>query len=356
MPVELGWTKELMVPGIILLIAILAGVILQYFVNNRLMKLAARTKWRGDEIILQGLKGKIIVWTIIIGLYSVLPMLKLPPEYNELARKVLLILVIFSITMAASAILGGFIRLYSGDGKTGVLSTSIFTIITKVVVISIGVMIILQTLDISITPILTALGIGGLAVALALQDTLSNLFAGFHLLLTRKVRVNDWIKLVSGDAGEVIDIAWRNTTIRQLNNNVVIIPNSTLASSITTNFSLPEKELTIQIEVGVSYDSDLEVVEKVTMEVGEEVMNNTSGGVPGFKPLIRFTAFGDSSIDFNVTLQIEEYNQQFRVRHEFIKKLHKRFKQEGIVIPFPIRTLDFPKNSGLYNDKMIDGN
>lgn len=347
MSFDLAWMRDYMVPAITLVASIIIGLILQHFINNKLLKMAQKTKWRGDEIILNGLRGKIVLWMIIIGLYSVLPMLNFQAHYHELARKVLLVLVIFSVTMVASSVLGGFMRLYSGDGKSGVLSTSIFSIITRIVVIIIGVMIILQTLDISITPMLTALGVGGLAVALALQDTLSNLFSGFHLLLTRRVRIGDWIKLESGEAGLVIDITWRNTTLQQRRNNIIIIPNSTVASSITTNYNLPKSELAIRVDCGVAYDSDLEFVEKVTVEVAQDVMENVKGAVPTHKPFVRYSGFGDSSIDFSVNIRVEDYSQQFRVRHEFIKRLHKRYNEEGIVIPFPIRTLDIPKNSKL---------
>lgn len=351
MSFDLSWLTDYIVPVATLAGSFIIGLVLQYLVNHKLLKVAQKTKWRGDEIILNGLRGKIVLWMIIIGLYSVLPMLNLLPHYNELTRKILLVLVIFSITMVASTVLAGFIRLYSGDGKSGVLSTSIFSIITKIVVIVIGVMIILQTLDISITPMLTALGVGGLAVALALQDTLTNLFSGFHLLLTRKVRIGDWIELESGEAGNVIDITWRNTTLKQRRNNIIIIPNSTVASSITTNYNLPQSELAIRVDCGVAYDSDLEFVEKVTVEVAREVMKNVKGAVTTHKPFVRFSGFGDSSIDFYVNLRVEDYGKQFRVRHEFIKKLHKRFNEEGIVIPFPIRTLDIPKNSQLIINK-----
>lgn len=351
MSFDLAWLKDYIVPVATLAGSLIIGLVLQHFVNNKLLKVARKTKWAGDEIILNGLRGKIVLWMIIIGLYSVLPMLNLLPQYNELARKILLVLVIFSITMVASTVLAGFIRLYSGVGKSGVLSTSIFSIITRIVVIVIGVMIILQTVDISITPMLTALGVGGLAVALALQDTLTNLFSGFHLLLTRKVRIGDWIELESGEAGNVIDITWRNTTLKQRRNNIIIIPNSTVASSITTNYNLPKSELAIRVDCGVAYDSDLEFVEKVAVEVAQDVMKNVKGAVTTHKPFVRFSGFGDSSIDFYVNLRVEDYGKQFRVRHEFIKRLHKKFNEEGIVIPFPIRTLDIPKSSQLIINK-----
>ena len=344
MNVDFEALKVYFAPAAVVFISIIVGIILQYVIGHQVAKLAQKSKWRGDDIIIQGLKGKIIIWTTIVGFYSALPMIKIPVQYANLTQNILLVLVIGSITLAISAILSGFLRTYSTDAKGKVMSTTIFVILVRVVIISIGILIILQTLHISITPMLTALGVGGLAVALALQDTLSNLFAGFHIIMTRKVRINDWIELSSGEIGQVIDITWRDTTIKQRRNNIIIIPNSTLASSITINYNLPRRELATRVEVGVSYDSDLEHVEKVAIEVAEDVMKNVPGAVPKHKPFIRYYAFADSSINFYVNLRMTEYDKQFRIRHEYIKRLHKRFNEEGIVIPFPIRTLELPDN------------
>jgi small-conductance mechanosensitive channel len=178
-----------------------------------------------------------------------------------------------------------------------------------------------------------------LAVALALQDTLSNLFAGLQIIASRQVRVGDYIKLDSGQEGYVTDIRWRNTTIRALPNNMVIIPNNKLSSAITTNFYQPVKEMGFGVPVSVAYGSDLDYVEKVTLEVAREVMQEVEGGVPTAQPGFGFSKFGDSAIEFNVGLRCQEFVNQYRVTHEFIKRLHRRYQQEGIDIPYPIRTV-----------------
>ncbi|CAD7782745.1 MAG: Small-conductance mechanosensitive channel [Candidatus Methanoperedenaceae archaeon GB50] len=183
-----------------------------------------------------------------------------------------------------------------------------------------------------------------MAVALALQDTLANLFAGLHIVATKKVRPGDYIKIETGEEGYVTDITWRDTTIRQLPNNIVIIPNSKLASAIVTNYYFPERELAVLVQVGVSYDSDLEKVEKVTIEVAKEVMQEVSGGVPEFNPFIRYHTFDDFSINFTVILRAKEFVDQYLVKHEFVKRLKKRYDQEGIEIPFPIRTVFLKKD------------
>jgi small-conductance mechanosensitive channel len=184
--------------------------------------------------------------------------------------------------------------------------------------------------------------VGGLAVALGLQDTLSNLFAGIHVLLSEPIRVGDYVRLESGEEGFVTDIQWRYTRLRLLANNVVIVPNSKLAQSIITNYDRPQSELAVPVEVGVHYDSDLDQVERVTIEVAREVMRNVAGGVAEFEPFIRYHTFGESSIDFTAVLRGRGFTDQFLVKHEFVKRLRARYAAEGIVIPFPIRTLELP--------------
>jgi small-conductance mechanosensitive channel len=220
-------------------------------------------------------------------------------------------------------------------------ATSLFANLTKLFVFLIGSLIILQTLNISVTPILTALGVGGLAVALALQDTLSNLFSGLQVIASRQVKPGDYVKLESGEEGYVTDITWRNTAIRALPNNMVIVPNSKLASGLVTNYYQPEKEIAVLVQVGVSYQSDLKKVEQVTIGVAKEVMCEVEGGTPEFEPFIRYHTFADFSVNFTVILRAREFTDQFLLKHEFIKRLHERYRKEGIEIPFPIRTLQF---------------
>lgn len=148
------------------------------------------------------------------------------------------------------------------------------------------------------------------------------------------------MKLESGEDGYVEDIAWRYTTIRQLANNVTIVPNAKLASTITTNYYLPQTELAVLVQVGVSYASDLVRVEAVTVDVAREVQREVPGAVPQFEPFIRYHTFSDSSIKFSVILRGQEFVAQYLIIHEFIKRLHERYRREHITIPFPIRTLD----------------
>jgi small-conductance mechanosensitive channel len=337
-------SESLTIKGLILPISLivggfLVGVIFERIILAKLRKIAARTRWEGDEIIISGLRGVTILWFTLAGVYAAIQVIPINPKALNIIQKILLVMVIFSVTVVLARITAGFIGLYSKKTRGVLPSTTIFMNLTRIVVFAIGALIILQAIGISITPLITAFGIGGLAVALALQDTLSNLFAGIQILISRQVRPGDYIKLESGEKGCVTDISWRNTTIRVLPNNMVVIPNSKLAAAIITNYYQPVQEMSVLVQVGVSYDSDLRKVERVTIEVAKEIMREIQGAVPEFEPFIRYHTFGDFSIDFTVILRSKEFVSQYPIKHEFIKRLHERYRKEGIEIPFPIRTV-----------------
>lgn len=211
--------------------------------------------------------------------------------------------------------------------------------VIRIVIISLGVLIILDSLGISITPIIASLGIGGLAIGLALQDTLANYFSGFCLLVDQPIRIGDFIKLDSGEEGYVDAIGWRSTRIRMLANKTVIVPNKMISSNRITNYDYPSPEVAVLVDVGVHYDSDLELVERVTIEVARDVQQTVSGAVRNFEPFIRYHTFADSSINFTVILRAEKFVDNYLIKHEFVKRLHNRYNKEGIIIPFPIRTV-----------------
>ena len=317
--------------------SIFFGILFEFVVFKYLRKLASRTSFKWDDIIISSLKGIILFWFVLTGIYISFSYFNLPQNIYQITQKIITILYVLSATIVITKIISGILSTY-------LISPSFPTVsIVKITLFVLGFLIILQTLGISITPLLTTLGIGGITIGLALQDTLSNLFSGIYILASKKIRPGDYIKLDSGEEGYVVDITWRETTIKQLPNNIIIIPNSKMSSAKIINYYLPEKELSVLVDVGVSYDSDLEKVEKVTVEVAKEVLKEVPGGVKDFEPFIRYHTFGESSINFTVILRAKEFIDQFLLKHEFIKRLHKRYKKENINIPFPIRTVYLKK-------------
>lgn len=214
--------------------------------------------------------------------------------------------------------------------------------VTPVVVYSIGVLMALEIVGISITPLIAGLGIGGIAVALALQPTLSNLFSGTYMITEGDLNEDDFIEMDGGPAGFVVDVGWRSTKIRDRFNNLILIPNSKLSESVMTNYNSQSQVVSVVVECGVSYESDLAEVERIALEVANGVMEDLDEAQDDFEPVLRFTAFGESNIDFIVILQAEDRLASFVVKHELIKRLHGRFGMERIEINYPVRKLVTP--------------
>ncbi len=200
-------------------------------------------------------------------------------------------------------------------------------------------MLILDQLNISISPLIAGLGIGGLAVALALQPTLSNFFAGTYLFSDKVVSPGDFIELENGLLGYVSEIGWRSTRIRTPFNNMVIIPNSRLADSILTNYYGPSMEIGVIVECGVSYSSDMSNVEALALEVAKEVVTELPEGLDNADPWFGYSKFGESNIDFWVWVTAKDRTSSFKLKSELMKRLHQRFNEHGIEINYPVRKL-----------------
>jgi small-conductance mechanosensitive channel len=234
---------------------------------------------------------------------------------------------------------------YQGNSPLLRTSGSLLKGTVRVVVFCLGLLVILSTLGVSITPIVASLGIGSLAVALALQPTLENFFSGIQMIADKPIRVGDFVELDSGEQGFVEKIGWRSTWIKMLPNNIVIMPNSVLAQSKLINYYYPEKQLSVPVDVGVHYDSDLDHVERVTLEVAREILKTHKWGISDYETFVVFHTFDNSSINFTVMLRAEEYFNRFFIKSAFIKALHKKFKDEGIVIPYPISAINLDQES-----------
>jgi small-conductance mechanosensitive channel len=197
------------------------------------------------------------------------------------------------------------------------------------------------------------MGVGGMAVAFGVQETVANIFSGLHLIITNQVKINDFIKLASGAEGRVTDINLRYTTITPAaEGSVIVIPNKDIAGAIMTNFSRPRRDVGIIVPIGVSYNSDLDLVERVTLEEARKVQMqwddyNPDDANSPLHPAVLYQEFGDSSINFNAVLHASVYTKQLKIKHEFIKAISKRYREENIDIPFPIRTVMLPEENSL---------
>ena len=337
MNVELN---RILVPLIVALISASALFIIRGITFKLLHKWAEKTETKLDDIIIKSFKIPSIYWCLAIGLYIGVDISELPKIYTFYVHKAIHVIIILSITIATANLLGKIFRNYVQKLDLPIPTTGLAYGLLKVTILIIGFLIILSTLGISITPLITALGVGGLAVALALQDTLANLFAGIHILMEKSIRVGDFVKLETGQEGYIEDITWRTTRVRMLPNNIVVIPNNKLAQSVVINYYLPEKRMSLLISIGVSYSSDPEKVEKILIEEAKKAVGEVPGLLGDPEPVVRFIpGFGESSLDFTLICQVQEFVDQYPVQHELRKRIFKKFREEGMEIPFPHRTV-----------------
>jgi small-conductance mechanosensitive channel len=336
---EYDWAK-LVIPVAVFVAILVAGFIGKRLLFRGLRRWAATTKTRADDIIIHAFSAPFMIWMLMLGLFLAAQSSELRESVTTKINKALLILLISSLIIVASRLAGNLIKHYGGGMRGALPVTSLTQNLARIVIFTIGILILLDQLGVSITPILTALGVGGLAVALALQDTLSNLFAGFYVSLSGHIRPGDYIKLDSGDEGFIVDITWRSTTVRTATNNLTIIPNAKLAQAIVTNFNLPDKVVVARLPVSVSYDCDPDDVERILLEEAEKAAREIPGILAEPAPVVRFIpGFGESSIDFTLLFRVTDFEQQFPAQHELRKRIFRRFREAGIEIPFPIRTV-----------------
>jgi small-conductance mechanosensitive channel len=308
----------------------------------RVALFAAYARWTGRDkrtsIFLSGIRFPSVLWCVVLGLFVGVAMAELPRRLSGQLHRLLEVAIILSVTVTVAGVLGSLVAAASerrsmGGGMTGLAQTSV-----RLTVLLLGGLVLLGVLGIEITPILTALGVGGLAVALALQDTLSNLFAGIHLLADKPIRVGDYVKIADDIEGYVVDVGWRSTRVRMLQNNVVVVPNKRVSESVITNYDLPEPRMSLLLRVGVSYESDPDHVERVLVDEALRAAEDVPGLLADPPPVARLIpGFGEYSLDFTLVCQVRTFVDQFPVQHALRKRILRRLRAERIEIPFPTR-------------------
>ncbi|MBL6719713.1 MAG: mechanosensitive ion channel family protein [Candidatus Marinimicrobia bacterium] len=324
-------------PIITIFLGIVLGLFFKKFLVSRLKSLSEKNNWQSDDVVIDAIDSVIVFWFFLAFSSMAIGNADLPgPE--DIYQKIISAFLIISISFTGSKVVLGLLDIWSQTNKS-LPSTGIFKGLTNFVIFSIGILFILQSFGISITPLITALGVGGLAVSLALKDTLSDLFGGINILLSKTMQEGDYVQLDNGYQGYVENIGWRFTTIRERANNMISIPNSVLSGSISKNFTSKDAAFRVPIQVGVSYDSDLDHVERVALDVAMDLYKNLDEVSKSYEPVIRFREFADSSINFFIYFQGNNFGDHNVILNAYIKALHKRFKEEKIDIPYPIRTL-----------------
>lgn len=329
------------IPVAIFIATILGGLIVRRVLFRIVRQWAAHTESHLDVLVTDTLRGPILIWAVILAVHLAARTSTIPATYRLDIHDTLEFLWVLSFTVAASQFAGNAVRFYGSRGSGGQSVTSLTQKLAQLAVMALGLIWLLKVVfSLSLTPLITAFGVGGLAVALALQDTLSNLFAGFYVSISRLVRIGDYIKLSSGEEGYVDDINWRCTTMRTNGNNMIVVPNSKIGTTIYTNYYLPEPRMMMSVSFGVDYNSDLDRVESILLEETIAAAAAVDGLLSDPPPNIRFNPGpGDFSLVFQVNFYVASFSDQYLAQSELRKRLYKRLVKENINMPFPTKTV-----------------
>ncbi|WP_322487593.1 mechanosensitive ion channel family protein [Chloroflexus sp.] len=325
-------TNELNGTATIVLIAftLLAGLILDGLVRPRVRRWADARNRIVIESIAIALGGQFTFWSLVIALrFLAGPFI----DATTLAawQPVFDLAVVLAITIFVVRLLINLVDTYLRHRQIGNISL-INNLLRGLGALAIGGTLLVRY-GVPLGPLLTVIAGSSLGLTLALREPLANFFAGVQIIASNRVRPGDFIRLSTGEEGVVTDIRWSDTYIRQLANNIIIIPNSQMITQIVTNFSRPEPELAVLVDFAVGPNADLARTEELVLEVARAVLAETPGGVATFEPLIRFNAIDAAGIRFTVVLRGQSFTDQFLLRHEFIKQLHTRLHHEGIALP-----------------------
>ena len=332
-----------------------ANIVFRVFLS----RIASRIPGTLDEELLNVTRGPVVLFIALSGLFVALliltslhsPRYELIAGYQDYVLRAWLVVLIaevaYLIYHLMDAALTWYIQKVATTTETELDDRLLPPLkrIMPLLVYSLGFLMALSVLNIPISPILAGLGIGGLAVALAVQPTLANFFAGTYVVTEGELNIGDYIELQGGPSGYVVEVGWRSTKIRSMFNNLVIIPNSQMANSIVTNYYSPEPSMNVLVYCGVSYDSDLELVESVVREASQELVTESEHAVDG-EPWFGFEEFGDSNISFWVFVQATDRLGSFYLTSDLVKVIHSRLTAEGIEINYPVRKLVFPSENG----------
>ena len=329
-------------------------LILSLTFNKLLFPIIIRlTNWTPSDLdtrITRSLKAPLTVGIIILGCYLALTIpLDLTSSQQQIVNSIASLIGLGLGIVAVGSAVGNIFKWYEETiaPKTSTnLDQRLVPLIHRVsiaLIYALGGLLILDHLNVNISPLIAGLGLGGLSVALALQPTLANLFAGTYVMTEGAVTTGDYIQLEGGVEGYVMDVSWRSTRLQTWTNNMVVIPNSKFAETIITNFQKPAPPVNLYLTCGVSYDSDLFMIENICQEVMSQILEKDSNAVKEYGSWFGFESFGESNVNFWVFLQAKDRLASFLLQTTVMQNLHSRFRKDGIVINYPVRSLQLPK-------------
>ena len=278
--------RGLIAVAVVVLAGFLAAAVVHFVfaaavsLNERISERTLGTRILNARL-LSGSRRPVMLFFITLGIFMAYllmtrlthPMFDFANGHERWTVKIWLVTVIFQASYLSSRIVQEVLKWYIENVAKrtgGDLDDKLLPMVRRIspiLVYAVGALMALDIVGITIAPMLAGLGVAGIAVGLALQPTLSNLFSGMFMVSEGELNEDDFIELEGGPSGFVVDVSWRSTKIRDRFNNLIMIPNSKLMESVMTNYVSQSEAVTILVPCGVSYESDLQRVEEVTLEV-----------------------------------------------------------------------------------------
>lgn len=327
-----------------------AAILLGSYVAARLVSLlfakvfarvASRTATPFDDRLVVAWKRPLTYLLFLVGAYGAAHRLPLYPTVLRYVDAVLFTSAVFLLSVAVMRGFSLLIEWYLAQPKaagSSALATEfapLFSKLGKVFIALVSVTILLQHLGVNVASLVVSLGVGSLAVGLAAQDTLANMFAGFTLMLDRPFRVGDRVQLSTGETGDVETIGMRATRIRTTDETLLVVPNSVLVKERLVNLTQPTRSITTKAEVQVAYDADLAVVKSLLVEsaLACRLLDESRS------PVVLVKRFGDGSVELTVVFWVRDYLEQAAARSEVLEEIHRRLTGAGIAQPLPSRRI-----------------
>jgi small-conductance mechanosensitive channel len=319
---------------------IIGSMVLGFALNRGLHHWGKRLHDGWGQLLFSLLETLPIPLLLIASVYLGLESLPLPDRFERVGSKLIFALAILVMIYFPAQVIVLALRRAGQKDPHLLRVTQPAAFVIRTLFALIGTVIFLENMGVTLTAVWTTLGVGSVAVALALQETLSNFFSGLYLMADRPVNPNDYIKLDSGAEGFVLQIGWRSTLLRTQGNNHIVIPNSTFAKATITNYSSPEPKMSYTLPVSVVYGTDPHLVEKALLEVAADALRDRLEGLLAQPaPSVSFIpGFGTASLDFSLGMQIRQFTDQYSVQTELRKRIVNKFRDAGIEMPTTQRT------------------
>jgi MscS family membrane protein len=343
----LFWAKETLGALLILALFWLLSHLVVMVLNKWGRRLTAFTSTDLDDRVLQQVIPYVSRLFVVLGVYLAIRSLPLHEKLIMIASGVIYIVLVVIVCNLIYHLFGDLLKWYAAgqeDTAGAAMSRQMLPVAEKIVslfLMGAALIVVLKHFNYDIFSLVTALGIGSLAIGMAAKDTLAHMISGFTIMMDRPFRIGDRIQLIGGQVGDVEDIGLRSTKLKTMDNQLLIIPNSDLCNTMLTNQAFPNSRAKGRINIGVGYGSDVDLVKTLLVATAGEVVDVLADPPPE----AYFVNFGDSALNMSLFFWVEEYSTLFATTDKINTLILKRFSENSIEIPFPIRTVKMQKGT-----------